>query len=240
MRLAELGGQRLSLLNVATAENGARHDGVRRVSKLLAQWNLAPGGDFDVVSVGVPANDRRASILDFLENHHCDLAVFATRPHRGLERWFERSVAVRALRRAKTMMLMVREGGRGFVDPKTGGVTLSRVLVPVSAGHDPTLALSRLETWLEEIQAAPEIRLLHVGSKTPTWTTGAEGSSVYAMVTREGGVTEAILEEARAWKADLIALPTGRRNGLFAALRGSVSSAILDDGRWPVLSVPAV
>lgn len=248
MRLALRGGQTLSLLNIATDDSGPRHSGLRHVTNLLAQWNLLPNDampedldsalGFNVVSVGIPANDARASILDFLDNHPCELAVIATRQHRGLAHWFERSVANRALRRGKTMMLMVREGGRGFVDPKTGEVKLQRILVPIDKRFDPSRALSRLEDWLAEIEAAPEIRLLYVGSDPPEVGARPNGE-VYPLVARTGRVVPTILEEAQRGSADLIVLPTSHRSGVLAALRGSVSTAVLDDARWPVLSVPA-
>jgi nucleotide-binding universal stress UspA family protein len=56
---------------------------------------------------------------------------------------------------------------------------------------------------------------------------------------REGPTAPTILDYAASWSADLIAVPTAPRNGILAALRGSVSSQILDDARWPVLSLPA-
>ena len=34
-------------------------------------------------------------------------------------------------------------------------------------------------------------------------------------------------------------MPTAGKRGLLAAFRNSVSARILDDARWPVLSVPA-
>ena len=55
----------------------------------------------------------------------------------------------------------------------------------------------------------------------------------------QGPVDEAILEAARRFRADLIVMPTAGKRGLLAAFRNSVSARVLDDARWPVLSVPA-
>ncbi len=56
----------------------------------------------------------------------------------------------------------------------------------------------------------------------------------------QGPVVEAILQTAHIFKADLIVMPTPGRRGLLSRFRNSVSAAILEDGRWPVLSVPAL
>jgi len=55
---------------------------------------------------------------------------------------------------------------------------------------------------------------------------------------RDGPVAQTILETARRESAEMIAMPTAKKSGVIAALRGSVTAEILDDGRWPVLSVP--
>jgi len=247
VRLALRGRETLSLLNIATDDLGPRRNGLRQVADLLAKWNLLPEKappeslkdelGLNVVSVGMPAADAREGLLEYLDDHPCDIAVLATRDHRGLARWLERSVAKRALRRAKTMVLMVREGSRGFVDPKTGDFALRRVLVPVDNGNDPSLALSRLEAWLGQIGAAPEIRLIYVGSNPPIIGPRPDGV-VYSLIELEGPVAQTILEEARRWSADLIALPTAPSNAMIAAVRGSVGSALLDDASWPLLAVP--
>lgn len=248
VRLSLRGRQTLSLLNIATSDMGPRRDGLRLVADLLSSWGLLPEKSapeaiktnlgFEVVSVGIPHEDPRTAILDYIEHHPCDFAVFATRDHRGLARWMERSAATRTLRKAKSLLLMVREGARGFVDPKTGEVTLKRVLMPVDGKLDPSLALQRLEAWLKNIGVAPEIRLIYVGNNPPKISPGPNGE-FYPLNAREGVAAPSILNFARSWSADLIAMPTARRNGYLAALTGSVTSEILDDARWPVLSIPA-
>ena len=55
----------------------------------------------------------------------------------------------------------------------------------------------------------------------------------------QGPVAEAILKAAQDFRADLIIMPTAGKRGLLAAFRNSVSARVLDDPRWPVLSVPA-
>ena len=242
VRLAIRSKHTLSLLNIAKDDLGPRRDGLRIVADLLVKWGALPGksgvealsGDLglNIVSVGVPVADMRATILDYIQTHPCEIGVLSTRDHRGLNRWLERSVVKRALKAATTLLLMVRHGSRGFVNAETGELKLERVLAPVDDPLDAELALKRLQAWLQSIGAAPEIRLLHVGA--PMAPIGG-----YTMIQRDGAVTEAIFDVARRWSPDLIAMPTTRHSGLISALRGSVTSKLLDDARWAVLSVPA-
>ncbi|MGO9742030.1 MAG: universal stress protein [Roseiarcus sp.] len=247
VRLAGRAQQMLSLLNFASADGGPRPNGLRQVAGLLERWGEAPPEtnpeDLEmltglrVVSAVIPGGDARSGIIDYMANHRCDLAVIAMRDHHGLSRWMERSVAARVLRRAMTMVLILRAGARGFVDPATGAFNLSNVLVPVGGKHDPTPALARLAAWLEALGASAEVRLLHVGP-TPPVIAPTPGVPAYTMITREGAVAPAILEHARRWPASLIVAPTSPTSGLISALRSSVTSALLDDARFPVLSIP--
>ena len=60
------------------------------------------------------------------------------------------------------------------------------------------------------------------------------------MTLAQGPVVETILKTAESYRADLIVMPTAGERGLLAAFRNSVSAKILEDARWPVLSVPAI
>jgi nucleotide-binding universal stress UspA family protein len=249
VRLALRGRYALSLLNIASGELGRRHSGVRETMDLLARWNMAPTGAVDaanlerdlgisVVAVAIPANDVRGSVIDYLESHRCDLAVIATRQHRGLSRWLERSLAERATRRAQTLALLMRENARGFVDAETGAMRLQRILVSAEDGVDLTLALQRIDDFVDLLGFPVDICLLHVGSASDDLVLPQDGRKRH-IIFREGPVADTILETARRISADVIAMPTNKKSGVVAALRGSVTAEILDDGRWPVLSVPA-
>ena len=180
VRLALRARQTLRLFNIAVDGDAPFGSPIKRVVDLLMRWNELPPHStvealerdlgFRVVSARVPASNPRAGIVDYIDNHPCELAVIATRDHRGLSRWLERSVAERVLRLATTMVLIMRQRSRAFVKPNTGELELKRVLVPVDGVFDPTPALAHLEAWLDKLQATPEIRLFHVGS-------GAAGDS---------------------------------------------------------------
>jgi nucleotide-binding universal stress UspA family protein len=248
VRLALRARQTLTLFTIAVGGEAPHGAPIKRVVDLLMRWSDLPPRStvealerdlgFRVVSARVPESNPRAGIVDYVENHPCELAVIATRDHRRLSHWLERSVAERVLRLATTMVLILRQRSRAFVKPNTGELALKRVLVPIDGVFDPTPALARLEAWLDKLQAAPEIRLFHVGAEPPTIQPNPDGRA-YEMTLREGPTAPTILDFAASWSADLIAVPTAPRHGVIAALRGSVSSAILDDARWPVLSLPA-
>jgi nucleotide-binding universal stress UspA family protein len=58
-------------------------------------------------------------------------------------------------------------------------------------------------------------------------------------VTRQGDVTEVILETAREQTADLIVMSTEGRNGFLDALRGSQTERVLRGSACPLLAIPA-
>jgi nucleotide-binding universal stress UspA family protein len=248
VRLALRGKYALSLLNIDVGDLAQHHTGVGEVVDWLIRWKMAPEkagaeileSEFDlpVLGVKIPSGDVRSAVLDFLDNHVTDLVVIATRPHRGLSRWLERSLATRTMNRASTLALMIREGARGFVDPATGAMKLERILVPVDDRIDLTSPLARLETFVKGIGGGVDIRLLHIGPDASGLNL-PQGGKTYPLLLREGPVAETILSVARRVSADMIAIPTAKRNNVVAALRGGVTSAILDDARWAVLSVPA-
>jgi nucleotide-binding universal stress UspA family protein len=249
VRIALRGRYAFSLLNIATEALGPHHSGVREVIDLLAKWNMVPGGaagaerlerdlGISVVAVAIPADDARAGVIDYLDSHRCDLAVIGTRQHRGLSRWLERSLAERAVSRGATLALLLRDTTRGFVDLATGAMRLERILVAIDDRIDLEPALRRIDDFIELLGFPVDVRLLHVGDAGAALKLPHDGRK-RAVIYRDGPVADAILETARRISADVIAMPTAKRNGVIAALRGSVTAEILDDGRWPVLAVPA-
>lgn len=248
VRLGLRGHYAVSLLNIEKGGLAPRHSGVRDAIDLLAQWRMLPAGGvgaaslerdlgFSVIACAIPADDVRSGVIDYLDSHHCDLVVIATRKHRGLSRWLERSLADRAQRRGHTLALLMGEGARGFVNPSDGAIRLQRILVPVDDRIDLEPALQQIEDFVDRLGLSVELRLLHVGARNAALRLSPGGRGLNILY-RDGPVADTILETARRISADLIAMPTAKRSGVIAALRGSVTAQILDDGRWPVLSVP--
>jgi nucleotide-binding universal stress UspA family protein len=222
--------------------------GLRKVRDILASWNvLAADASYDnwqkdlgleVSSASVAARSARAGILEYLEDATCNLVVLANYPHKALSRWLDVSVHGSLLRKGRMMSLFLRDGQRGFVDADGGGLTLSRILVPVATGVDSVPAIRRIQAMLAMVGSHAELKLLHIG-KEPPELIGENGAPLnLPIMVREGGVVEMILATAGMLQVDVIAMPTAGRHGLIDAVRGSTTARILADARWPVLAVP--
>ena len=236
---------RLTLLHIRKPdEAGPTRNGLLPVSDLLVRWRkLAPTErfadlqtrlGFTAACLDVPARSVTAGVLEHFADHPVELAVLTTHAHSGLSYWFAGSVSRRALRHADTMILFLREGQRGFVELATGDIKLTRALIPVDGAIPCEAAIARARALLDALGPSVEKRLLHIGDAPPP---GCPKDIPITLA--QGPVVETILSAAQSFRADLIVMPTAGKRGLLAGFRNSVSAAILDDARWPVLSVPA-
>jgi nucleotide-binding universal stress UspA family protein len=236
---------KLSLLHVRGAdEAGPTRNGLVPVTELLVRWGKLSAEDrfadirqklgFGAVCLDVPARSVTAGVLGHFEDHPVELAVLTTNARSGLSYWFAGSVSRRALRQADTMILFVREGQRGLVDPKTGEIRLAKALIPIDGRAPAEVAVTRASALIDRFGVNVEKRLLYVGDARP-----AAAPADIPLTLAQGPVAEAILRTAASFGADLIVMPTAGKRGLLAAFRNSVSAQILEDARWPVLSVPA-
>jgi nucleotide-binding universal stress UspA family protein len=236
---------RLSLLHIRGVDDaGPTRNGLAPVADLLVRWrwlrpderfaDLQTRLGFPASCLDVPARSVAAGVLEHFANHPIELAVLTTHAESGLSYWFAGSTCRRALRRADTMLLFLREGARGFVDPQTGAIRLARVLIPVDGRIPAAAALARACALIDALGVTVEKRLLHVGDVAPP-----DCPKGIPLTLARGPVAETILQTAKNFRADLIVMPTAGKRGLLAAFRNSVSAQVLDDPRWPVLTVPA-
>jgi nucleotide-binding universal stress UspA family protein len=220
----------------------------KHVRDVLVGWNMlekdAPPAAIErdlglrVSSVSVPAKNARTGILDYLDDHPCDLVVLATHEAKGKTRWFDVSVEQGILRKVRVVSLFLRDGARGFVDLATGDLTLKKVLIPIDGRLDHLPAVRRLQDKIKLISPGVNIQLLYVGERAPDLL---EGSPLdMPIIVRKGPVVDTILEVARNLKVNLIAMPTAGRHGLLDALRGSTTARVLEDARWPLLTIPVI
>ena len=218
--------------------------GVKHVLETQIRWRRLPAAappeaiqrylGIEVTSLTIPGRNFRAAIIDHMEEHPRHLAVIATREHKGLSAWIDTSVERRALRRGSTPILFMREGQRGFVDPVNGDIKLRKALIPVDARPEADRPVRAIVEFIKGLSGGAEIAMLHVGDEAI-----ANPAPSLPLRIRQGPAAETILNAAWRERADLIAMPAGGRHGLLDALRGSVSAHILDDARWPALSMPA-
>lgn len=222
----------------------------KHVRDVLANWNMlekdAPPVAIEkqlglrVSSVSVPAKNARTGILDYLDDHPCDLVVLATHEAKGKNRWFDVSVERGILRKVRIVSLFLRDGAKGFVDLETGEVSLKKVLIPIDGRLDCIAAVARLKARLEVLAPGAKIQLLHVGESASDMLHEQARSLDLPIIIRTGPVADTIFEVARTLKVNLIAMPTAGRHGLLDALRGSTTARVLEDARWPLLSIPVI
>jgi nucleotide-binding universal stress UspA family protein len=236
---------RLTLLHIrGVDEAGPTRNGLAPVSDLLVRWGLLGEEErfadtqtrlgFSAACADVPARSVSAGVIEHLEDHYFDLAVLSTHARTGLAYWFAGSTSRRALRRARAMTLFLREGQRGFVDPDSGELKLRRVLMPVDGKIPVADAVNKVKRLRERLGAGFEMRLLHVGASAPPGY-----PRDIPLILAQGPVAAAILKTAEDFRADAIIVPTTGKRGMLAAMRSSISAQILEDARWPVLSMPA-
>jgi nucleotide-binding universal stress UspA family protein len=240
---------RLCLLHVREEDDAPPgRSEFRHVRDVLASWGLldrdaSPASieaalGLRVSSVSVPAKNARTGILEYLDDHPCDLVVLATHESKSRTHWFDVSVERGVLRKTRVVTLFLRDGARGFVDPATGASRLKKVLVPIDGRIDWIPAVRRLESRIKLIAPGVAFQLLHVGEHAPEALAGQARSVGMPVMTRNGPVVETILDVAKTQNFDLLAMPTAGRHGLLDALRGSTTASVLDDARWPLLALP--
>jgi nucleotide-binding universal stress UspA family protein len=182
-----------------------------------------------VSKVIIESNDPVRSVGAFVESHPCDLLVLMIRARSAPQRWLQGSA-----RRAHAPPLFLREDQRGFVDRETDAISLQTILMPID-GSVPYQDACRWVAAFERLAASiARIHPLHVGTSTPANASEFEGT----IDVREGTVIETIISVAEEIGADIIAMPTAGRHGLFDALRGSVTERVLREAPYPVLAVP--
>ena len=235
----------LTLLHIRGAdEAGPTRSGLGLVGDLLVRWgklapadrfaDLRPRLGFSAASLDVPARSVSEGVLEHFVYQPVELAVLVARAHQGLSYWFAGSTSRRTLRQADAMILFLPQGARGFVDAATGAVRLSRALIPLDGRIPPANAIARARGLLDALGPSVEKRLLHIGEAAP-----ADAPRDMPLTVAQGPVAATILHCAERFRSDLIVMPTSGKRGLLSAFRHSVTAEILEDGRWPLLSVPA-
>jgi nucleotide-binding universal stress UspA family protein len=181
-----------------------------------------------------------AAIYRYVTEHDIDLIVLASEGHDGVPGWLQASVAERVAREAKLMTLFVPGSGRGFVNPRDGTISLSRILVPVA--HDPSAQSAVVyAARVAQFAAQPvEIVLLHVGEgPMPALEQPVDPQLRFREERRSGRVIDEIELAARDLAVDLIAMTTDGRDGFLGVIgRGSHTEQVVRRAPCPVLAVP--
>jgi nucleotide-binding universal stress UspA family protein len=228
---------RLDLIHVAReGERGGWQDFPQVRATLEAWGRIAPGSASEEVlgqtgvsvrKVGIHETDAAQGLADYLKGHRPSLVVMASHGRAGLERLLAGSVSSQLVQATGIPALLLGPEAQGFVDPATGAVALTRVLVPVDHDPAPETALDALDAFNAAHSAA--LDAVHVGKDAP---------QIPHLPVRElaGAVVETILGAAAG--AQLIAMPMRGRHGLLDALRGSTTERVLAEASVPVLALP--
>jgi nucleotide-binding universal stress UspA family protein len=252
LAIALLRETKLTILNVGDRAQGESpwtdFPGVRET---LEAWGLLERGSpraavYDelkirVKKVAIGSRDPLAAILDFQRETPSDLIVLATHGRDGLPRWILGSVSEPLARKSKAMTLFVPAGGRGFVSPRDGRLSLRNILIPVDHEPRPDAAIQFATRAAEAIgRDTVAITLLHVGESRSPEVELPEGKAwSWSRVQRQGDAVEEIVRLASEASADLIVMVTAGHQGILDAVRGSTTERVLRNAPCPLLAVPA-
>ncbi|HHH12083.1 MAG TPA: universal stress protein [Sorangium sp.] len=249
LRIAVVGESRIRVLHVCPPgdEKSVRWGQFPTADTLLHRWGWLEDPDdeqaladlgFEVEELLVKSHNPVGALLDYLDEFPADIIVFATRGREGMQRWWYGSVAEPVARISKTMSLFVPHKMAGFVDVKTGKVTLSNVLVPVVEDPDPATALRAARALVDALGARDvRVTMVHVGDPKDTPKVHDDDA---VLLQRSGNVVDELLAAADEVKANLIVMATKGHQSIFDLLRGSTTEQVLRRAKCPVLAVPVL
>ncbi|MEX5214117.1 MAG: universal stress protein [Nitrospiraceae bacterium] len=221
------------------------------VRETLERWGLLPPNSprnavpklgIDVKKVITRQTDPVEAVVGYLSNHAADLLVLATNQNKGRMQWLEKSVATPVAVKSRLMTLFIPHGVKGFVSLDDGAVSLRHILIPIDVRPDPLPAVQAAARIAHRLKCeAGTFGLLHIGQEgqepdvplpeLPGWK--------WERLTKQGDVTDVILQTARERTADLIVMSTEGRNGFLDVLRGSQTERVLRGASCPLLAIPA-
>ena len=241
----------LTLMHVSTDRDVKWSDfpGVRQT---LERWGaLPPGsaksavGELGINARKIVANepDPVDAVVNYLEEHPTDLIVLSTSQRDGRIPWLGKSVSSPVARKGGEMTLLIPGDVEGFVSAKDGSANLKKILIPIARTPRPEPALKAAARFINKFpnqDGTGTFIILHVG--TPSTMPAVKYPEVegwtWQKEIRTGEVIETIIDAAKEFDADLIAMATDGRNGFLDGLRGSHSERILRYGAAPLLTIP--
>lgn len=236
----------LEIVDVRTGEFRLEPLGVRTY---LEKWGLLPEGSKrgDVGSIGlrikkvVKKKGGKRELQKYLRKSPKDLLVVGAAGEGGKGHLFSgSSIAEYLANDFEQNTLFIPANARPFVDPESGEIALSRILIPVKNERFLLPALTRLQMLLSLFpQLRPEVILLHAGDTFPPLPEIAnvfDGKLRQELLQGEP-VVEAICRASDIHRADLIVMATHGRDSLAQKVVGSTTEHVLRQAPCPVLSV---
>lgn len=196
--------------------------------------------DINVEKISLQSTHPLKAIIDYLKTKPSDLIVLATEGREGLARWIRPSIAERIAHQTETKTLFVPNKCRGFVSYDTGKVLLKKILIPVDFHPSPSSAIEYAARAAKYVGGKVEITLCHIGKdwKMSSLILPDHEDITWIKKNCTGNIVEKITEMAAAQEIDLLVMPTAGHDGVFDALRGSVTEKVLRHAPCPLLAVP--
>ena len=246
LRLAVASRASLTILHVG----GHREDWdeMPQVRRTLKTWGLLKDdmdtNEFLSLGLGVKkllahGSDPLRTCAEYLERHPTDLVVLATNQEDGNTGWMKRKVAEPLLRASGATTLFIPHDRTGFVEPSSGAVGLTRMLLPIAPDPDPLQAIRAATLMADHLALEnPEFTLLFVGpqAEMPTPSMPERNGWTWKRTSREGDVVATILTVEKEMDADLIVMATKGHDGFLDALRGSTTERVLRGASCPMLT----
>jgi nucleotide-binding universal stress UspA family protein len=196
--------------------------------------------DIKIEKINLKTSNPLKSIVSYLTNKPNDLIVLATEGREGLSRWIRPSVAERISHRTETMTLFVPNNSRSFISPGNGKFLLKRILIPVDFHPSPLPAVEYAVRASKYVGNEVEIFLCHIGKdwRMSSLELPEEPGITWFKKNYSGNVVNTIIKLSSEQEIDLIVMSTAGHDGIFDALRGSVTEQILRRAPCPLLAVP--
>lgn len=250
LALAIRNGAQFTLLHAIGRRATDSWPGFPRVRDTLARWRAAGSTagledrirQSSVSKLEVEIRDPVAAALDYIGRNSVDIIVLATQGRGRLSRLVRASRAETLARKSMVTTLFIPSGGRTFVSPHTGEVTLKRILVPVDPATDPRPAMLfavRSAALLED--PSLEITLLHVedGEESVVTDVPQLPFCQWNVMRRSGDVVQHILGVAEEIHADAIYMSTAWSKARPGRVAGGVTERVLRGTMCPLAAIPA-
>lgn len=253
LKIALAARAKLTFLHVGVRGEDVDWEEFPQIRNVLTQWGVIPedAEQEDVLATGMTVrkslrkgDDIAAQVAGEARSGGTKLVVLSTHQRQGLKRFINKPLAEAIARAVRKPALFVPRQLEGFVDPGTGQLRFSKILIPIARRPRPERAVEAAIALARLLTSDPvTFYLLNVseGGKPPELDMDFPEKSnwTFESVTREGGVVDVILDEAEEQKVDLVVMATRGPEGFMDNLRGSTTEQVLRSVQCPLLAIPS-
>lgn len=250
VKLALRSRGQLFLVHAHPADETPQWHALPTTRDLLCRWGVLRRGShtealnrlgIEVHARSIAGDQPVPALLNAVNDVQPNLIVVGTEGRSGLHRLLQPSVGEDVARGASRPTLFIGRGVRGIVDPVTGQVRLSRVLVPIGPDRRLQEAVNALTRLLDVLHVGVvELVLLNLGPQheLPVLTLPARPEWSWRAELRDGPVVHGIIDAARDLSPDLVVMATRGHDDPMDAVLGSMTERVLRKVRCPFLAVP--